>query len=41
MEMIAASKMKRAQEARGLQGRPYAEKIEQVIAIFRPCRKCV
>jgi F-type H+-transporting ATPase subunit gamma len=31
MEMIAASKMRKAQE-RGLQGRPYAEKIEQVIA---------
>ncbi len=31
MEMIAATKMKRAQE-RGLAGRPYAEKIEQVIA---------
>ncbi len=31
MEMIAASKMKKAQE-QGLQGRPYAEKIEQVIA---------
>lgn len=31
MEMIAASKMKRAQE-RGLAGRPYAEKISQVIA---------
>ena len=31
MEMIAASKMKRAQE-RGLAGRPYAEKIQQVIA---------
>lgn len=31
MEMIAASKMKRAQE-RGLAGRPYAEKIRQVIA---------
>jgi len=31
MEMVAASKMKRAQE-RGLAGRPYAEKIEQVIA---------
>jgi F-type H+-transporting ATPase subunit gamma len=31
MEMIAASKMKKAQE-RGLAGRPYAEKIEQVIA---------
>ncbi len=30
MEMIAASKMKKAQE-RGLAGRPYAEKIEQVI----------
>jgi len=31
MEMIAASKMKRAQE-RGLAGRPYADKIQQVIA---------
>ena len=31
MEMVAASKMKRAQE-RGLAGRPYAEKIYQVIA---------
>jgi F-type H+-transporting ATPase subunit gamma len=31
MEMIAASKMKRAQE-RGLAGRPYSEKIRQVIA---------
>ncbi|MDO8687687.1 MAG: F0F1 ATP synthase subunit gamma, partial [Dehalococcoidales bacterium] len=31
MEMIATSKMKRAQE-RGLAGRPYAEKIRQVIA---------
>jgi F-type H+-transporting ATPase subunit gamma len=31
MEMIAASKMKKAQE-RGLAGRPYAEKIRQVIA---------
>ena len=31
MEMIATSKMKRAQE-RGLAGRPYAEKIQQVIA---------
>ncbi len=31
MEMIAGSKMRRAQE-RGLAGRPYAEKIEQVIA---------
>jgi F-type H+-transporting ATPase subunit gamma len=31
MEMIAASKMRRAQE-RGLQGRPYSQKIEQVIA---------
>ncbi|MFC1945401.1 ATP synthase F1 subunit gamma [Chloroflexota bacterium] len=31
MEMVAASKMKRAQE-RGLSGRPYTEKIEQVIA---------
>ena len=31
MEMIAASKMKRAQE-RGLAGRPYSEKIQQVIA---------
>jgi F-type H+-transporting ATPase subunit gamma len=31
MEMIAASKMKKAQE-RGLAGRPYSEKIRQVIA---------
>lgn len=31
MEMIAASKMRRAQE-RGLAGRPYSEKITQVIA---------
>ena len=31
MEMIATSKMKRAQE-RGLAGRPYSEKIRQVIA---------
>jgi F-type H+-transporting ATPase subunit gamma len=31
MEMIAASKMRRAQE-RGLAGRPYAEKITQVLA---------
>ncbi|MFC2068964.1 ATP synthase F1 subunit gamma [Chloroflexota bacterium] len=31
MEMIAASKMKRAQE-RGLAGRPYSEKIQQIIA---------
>ncbi|MFC1904306.1 ATP synthase F1 subunit gamma [Chloroflexota bacterium] len=31
MEMIAASKMRRAQEA-GLAGRPYSEKIRQVIA---------
>jgi len=31
MEMVAASKMRRAQE-RGLAGRPYAEKIQQVIA---------
>ncbi len=31
MEMIAASRMRRAQE-RGLAGRPYAEKIRQVIA---------
>jgi F-type H+-transporting ATPase subunit gamma len=31
MEMIAASKMRKAQE-RGLAGRPYADKIEQVIA---------
>jgi len=31
MEMIATSKMRRAQEA-GLAGRPYAEKIRQVIA---------
>ena len=31
MEMIATSKMRKAQE-RGLAGRPYAEKIKQVIA---------
>ena len=31
MEMIAASKMRRAQE-RGLAGRPHPEKIRQVIA---------
>ncbi len=31
MEMIATSKMRRAQE-RGLAGRPYADKIRQVIA---------
>ncbi|TET46885.1 MAG: ATP synthase F1 subunit gamma [Dehalococcoidia bacterium] len=31
MEMIAASRMRRAQE-RGLAGRPYADKIQQVIA---------
>ncbi len=31
MEMVAASKMKRAQES-GLAGRPYSEKIHQVIA---------
>jgi len=31
MEMVAASKMKRTQE-RGLAGRPYSEKIQQVIA---------
>jgi len=31
MEMIAASKMRKAQE-RGLEGRPYSEKIHQVIA---------
>ena len=31
MEMIAASKMRRAQE-RGLAGRPYSEKIQQVIS---------
>jgi len=31
MEMVAASKMKRAQE-RSLSGRPFAEKIHQVIA---------
>lgn len=31
MEMVAASKMRRAQE-RGLAGRPYAEKITQVLA---------
>ena len=31
MEMIATSKMRRAQE-RGLAGRPYSEKISQVLA---------
>ena len=31
MEMVAASKMRQAQE-RGLAGRPYSEKINQVIA---------
>ena len=31
MEMIASSKMRKAQE-RGLAGRPYSEKIKQVIA---------
>ena len=31
MEMIAASKMRRAQE-RGLAGRPYTQKITQVIS---------
>jgi len=31
MEMIATSKMRRSQE-RGLAGRPYSEKIRQVIA---------
>jgi F-type H+-transporting ATPase subunit gamma len=31
MEMIATSKMRRTQE-RGLAGRPYSEKIRQVIA---------
>ena len=49
MEMVAASKMKRAQE-RGLAGRPYAEKIRQVIAdlaalpeagsVLHPCLEC-
>jgi F-type H+-transporting ATPase subunit gamma len=31
MEMVASSKMRKAQE-RGLAGRPYTQKIEQVIA---------
>ena len=31
MEMIASSKMRKAQE-RGLAGRPYSDKIKQVIA---------
>ena len=33
MEMIATSKMRRAQE-RGLAGRPYSEKMQQVLADF-------
>ena len=49
MEMVAASKMRRAQE-RGLAGRPYAERIRQVIAdlaalpeagtVLHPCLAC-
>ena len=49
MEMVAASKMRRAQE-RGLAGRPYAERIRQVIAdlaalpeagtALHPCLAC-
>lgn len=49
MEMVAASKMKKAQE-RGLAGRPYAERIHQVIAdlaalpeagsALHPCLAC-
>ncbi|UCG54504.1 MAG: ATP synthase F1 subunit gamma [Dehalococcoidia bacterium] len=49
MEMIAASKMRRAQES-GVAGRPYAEKITQVIAALaalstdsgelHPCLQC-
>ncbi len=49
MEMIAASKMRRAQES-GVAGRPYAEKITQVIATLaalstdinelHPCLQC-
>ncbi len=35
MEMIAASKMKRAQE-RGLAGRPYAERMHMVLAELLP-----
>ena len=38
MEMIAASKMRRAQE-RGLAGRPYSEKIQQVIADLAALRE--
>ena len=49
MEMVAASKLRRAQE-RGLAGRPYAERIRQVIAdlaalpeagtALHPCLEC-
>jgi F-type H+-transporting ATPase subunit gamma len=38
MEMIATSKMRRAQE-RGLAGRPYAEKIQQVLADLAALRR--
>jgi len=38
MEMIATSKMRRAQE-RGLAGRPYSEKIRQVIADLSALRQ--
>jgi F-type H+-transporting ATPase subunit gamma len=38
MEMIATSKMRKAQE-RGLAGRPYAEKIEQVMADLAALRR--
>jgi F-type H+-transporting ATPase subunit gamma len=38
MEMIASSKMRKAQE-RGLAGRPYSEKIEQVIADLSALRQ--
>ena len=38
MEMIATSKMRRAQE-RGLAGRPYAEKIQQVMADLAALRR--
>jgi F-type H+-transporting ATPase subunit gamma len=49
MEMIAASKMRRAQE-RGLAGRPYSEKITQILSalaaipsegkVLHPCLQC-
>ena len=38
MEMIATSKMRKAQE-RGLAGRPYSEKIQQVLADLAALRQ--